>query len=1114
MRLLLSACLVVVLVTVAPAHEIDYDYSREACVPGGAHVEATHNVRFDEASGEYVLTATSERGRVSYRVKPGGVEGATGLLAVSAALDDAAPVLITGGVILTGRDADGWEIALDGRRYIATFEHADVDADGPGGYVLEPTGHGPCIRIGGEIPMPPHTAGHVTVPLGVEAGRWMVGVRYMDDRDDQPDDAAIALSIADEEIGRIALDRDDDAWRERLFEVDVPEDAVLTIAGQTDASGQDFCRISDVVLRRLDAVSAEVVARLQDDAVILQMTPAVGDLPPIRAELSLRGTALRCAIRQSGEVQAPVGYSSMTLQPSEPIPGVRIFAHPYMRERIAILPDGGFCSTVIDRFSSHCGDYRISGTTVDDRFSGFGQVDYLANSAGEFYDFNEDLWVTLSPRHIDCLPTFEGRRRTEGRDDISHRVVFDHWRMASGPGLERQVRMMGACGMTEMLGIWHTWMHYGYDRKQPQFTPANPDRWSEEQFDAGVDAAHESGWRVAVHENYNHMDWDSLYNSPTPAHEFGEPNRPGSPDPSEGETLRSVDNDEYPEHRPRNPWALARNADLLVASGPLTRPSPPAFPMSSDKMLFYSQIESHRIKRLYDTSAGYLDVTPCNEPGMGTWDTHIDLDARNRNARGFDQGYRNAWRLFDHHRSVFGITTGEGGNSASYHAGHIDAVERQVRGRMQAAVLPEHELRVIRPLSFHHGMGYYSRFFDRDAPSSTYDFDLYRAMQVAFGHAGFIGDPLLPGHIPGPEAIREYYLMRTVQEVYADADLRSIEYSVDREWISGDEALTRGIDLNQARLRISYANGLEIALNFDRDQDWALQLQGTDVVLPPKGWVALCDRMDLSAGTVRTDEGILDFCSAPAYEYANERWDTGAGHVVARAQDLPGLSEREAPGMLACLRDGTERLDLRVPPRLSGPERLNLTVINSGETKNIPVNLTGIDVNAPVVALNYQGDREGSFRNEVRWESPKAGTWRLYLAYTYTDPGHIDEAGGVELIDEFDGPALVVGDGAEGETVASAERRGNFVEVEAEVHYPQRVSAGDAMTFRLDRMRFGETIDDDYALDVRMVLRNEATGESVELAFPEVSVIQRKELDALEGEFEFPANSITTFEIG
>jgi hypothetical protein len=1111
---------VAVAVTVAAvAHEIEYDHSAKACVPGGARVEAAHQLSFDEATGEYVLRAEHrERGTVTYRVLPARPDGSNGLLSVRAALDDRDPVTITEGVILTGRDRAGREIALDGRRYISTYDHADVDADGPEGFMREAAPHGACIRIGGEIPVPPNATGHATVGLGVEPGRWMVGVRYMDDRDDEPDDAFIALSIRGEEIGRIALDRDDDAWREQLFEVELRGDDLLRIDGRADSSGQEFCRISHVVLRSLDAPEMNVSADTRDDAVVVRIEPLIEDMPALEAEVGLQGVALRCTIRQVEEAVAPAGYVTMRLLSSGELPGTRVVTQPFLAERLAVLPDGSFCTTIVDRFNSHGADYNNAGSVLDGRFDVFGDVQYLANSAGELYAFREDLWVTLSSRHIDCLPVFEGIEPSDGRRDLGHRVVFDHWSMLSGSALERQMRMMGACGMTDMLAIWHTWMRYGYDRRQPQFTPASPERWSAEQFQAAVDAAHELGWRVALHENYNHMDWDSPYNAPTPAREFGEPDRPGAGDPAEAEaeaqTLRSVFHDDYPDRRPQNPWALARDADMRVAIGPLTRPSPPAFPISADKMLFYSQIESHAIRELYGMTAGYLDVTPTNSPGMNTWDLHIDLDARNREARGGNQAYRHAWRLFDHHRDIFGITTGEGGWAATYHAGHIDAVEREVRGRMAAPVLPEHELTVVRPLSLHHGMGYYSRFFDADAHSSTYDFDLYRAMQVAFGHAGFIHDTILPGNIPGPEAIREYYLMRALQEAFADAALEAIEYFDAGEWISGDEALTRGLDLNQARLRISYAGGLQIALNFDRAEDWTLEMGGSPVALPPKGWLAVADGIGLRAGTVREQGEVRDFCASAAYDYRNDRDDPGFGHIVVRESGLPGLSEREAPGILVCLREGAERLDVQVPAQLTAAGRLNLTVLNSGDAQTVPVGLAGMTVAGPVTVTDYQGNRDGQFRSDVTWEDARPGTWTLSLAYTYTDPGHLDEANAIELEDAFDGEPIVVGEPGEEEAVASAGRRANFVEVAAQLRYPRRVSAGGQVVFRLDRLQFGEVIDDDFAEDVRLILRNAQTGETVELRVPEVSVIQREEIDGFGGQIEFPANSITTFEIG
>jgi len=1102
------------------AHDVPTDFSDEACVPGGASFGAANEVAAT-ADGTYVFTARDDRGQVRYTITPGRPDGTNGLFSMRCALDDRAPFILTGGVMVTARDLQGREVGIDGRRYLSAFDLADVDADGPGGYVREPTGHGPCIRLGDTLPVAPHTEGHVTVPLDVPAGRWLVGVRYMDDRDDQADDAFIALSVRGEEFARIILDRDDDAWREQLFPADLQAGDLLRIDARADAGGADFCRISHVLLQPEGGLGGGMAAGLEGSVLTLtQQGPIAEGVPRLSAEVRLVGRALRCRLRPVGEATAPAGIASLSLLPSEGTPGARPPVDPFLNERIVVLADGGMYSAFIDRFNSRCTDYRPGASALDDRVEAFGRVRYLADSAGAFNEFSEDLYLTASPRLLDVLPSFAGRVPSPGRAAISDRLVFDHWRMQTGEGLERQVRLMAGCGMTDILALWHTWMHYGYDRKQPQFTPANPDRWTDEQFRAAIAACTEVGWRVAVHENYNHMDWDSPYNAPTPAREFGEPDRlrsqaiSGDPGPEEAATLTCAAPGEDLSRQPRNAWAFARLADLRVAPGPLSRPLPPAFPISSDKALFYSQIESHRIRDLYATTAGYLDVTPTVRPGVGTWDIHIDLDARNRDARGWDQAYRNAWRLFRHHRSIFEITTGEGGGSATYHAGHIDAVERQIAGKIDGPVLPEHELRIVRPLSLHHGMGYYSRYFPEDAPTETWDFDRYRAMEIAYGHAVFLGYTVLPGGIPGPEAIREYFLLRALQAAYADAPLQDVEYWDGAAWITAEEGLAQGYDFSAARLRITYATGLQIALNFDRTQDWALQIGGVPFVLPPAGWMALCERAELAAGSILADRARRDFASCPDYEYRNTRGsEDGIDGLVARLSGLPGLSERDAPGLLVCLRAGAQRLEITVPARIRGAERLNLTVINAGEEARLPVSVTGAP-EGPCAAITYRGVRPGGIRPEVTWDTPRPGTWRLALAYAYTDPQHTDVASRVPLSDNFDGRPLVIGAG-EGEMVeGSVRRNADFVEVRAALRYPWLAPADAPLTFTLTDLLWGQNANDDYATGVRLVLTNEATRETVELLFPELGDIERTSLPGLGGELIFPANSITTFELG
>ncbi len=1121
----MRTCAIVALLAlcaVGRAHEVPVDWDAECMPPGGVGTGATGAFSPDGAGG-YEFTAADDRGKVSYTVGLGA--GGPGLFSVDCRAGDGPRFTFTRGLVIAGRDRLRREVMPDGTLRLSAFDVADVEADGPGGYMKEATGHSPCLRIGDTLPVPANSEGFFTVDLGMPPGRYLLGLRYMDDRDDSAKDATIRLKLGEKVLGEWNLTLNDDAWHERLFEADLVPGDVLRVEARTDDSnghGGDFCRISHVLIRPPDGSdNPAIAAEVGGDTLVIRQgpRPALG-LPGIRAELSLQGRTLRCRLSQEGDAAAPAGFSLVELLPGAELPGAQIVRVPYLREPVAKTADGLLLSAYTDRMRSHCTRTRTEGLVNSDEgeVSLFGPRVYLSNSADEFYPLQEDLYFTASPRLLDVLPTFPARQTTSGRRQISGRVVFDHWRMAAGDGLEEQLRLMHACGMEDLLVILHTWMHYGYDRRQPQFCPANPERWTDEQFRSAIAACREMGYRVAVHENYNHMDWDSPYNSPTPARQFGEPDRPGDPGPQEAQGLVTADPGPDLSRQPRNAWAFSRLADLRVSPGPLSRPSPPAFPVSSDKMLFYSQIESHRTHDTYGTTAGYLDVTPCNEPGIATWDTHIDLDARNREARGSDQVYRNAARLFAHHRDLLEISTGEGGSSATYHAGYIHAVERQVETRMQTPILPEHELRVIRPLSLHHGMGYYSRYFGDGQKELPEDYDLYRAMTLAFGHAGFIGDDIVAGHVPGPEAIREYHLVRPVQRAYADAELTAIEYWDGTARVSAEEGLQSGYDFIQARVRLRYDSGLELALNFDRDEPWETTVGGRAFNLPPKGWAAVCEPMGVLAYTAIVDGEVEDFARCPQYVYRNRRGedDGVAAHTVYRARGLPGLSRRACPGVLVVLGERPLAQRVRLPPEAQvGPE-VNVTVINPGPPREAAVAVEGFRSAAGCPATTLSNTSGRDIVREVSWEPKAPGRWRLALAYRYTDPDHSEEATRLEVRDEMTGPGLVVAEGGGPPTAAraSSTRNADFVELRATVEYQSPVPPRGPVRLRIRELKVGSgTVDNDYVQDVRLLLTNEHSGQTVEVAFPPAPKLSTTRIDSFEQAFAFPENSVTTFEL-
>ena len=110
----------------------------------------------------------------------------------------------------------------------------------------------------------------------------------------------------------------------------------------------------------------------------------------------------------------------------------------------------------------------------------------------------------------------------------------------------------------------------------------------------------------------------------------------------------------------------------------------------------------------------------------------------------------------------------------------MDGVERQIDRRSRAEVVPLYELAAVKPRMLNHGMGYYSRYFpdpgQEAPPVGEADLDQYRASEIAFGHAGFLGGSLagvrswLRLHAP------EYWLLQALQSRYTDAEIEDIAY--------------------------------------------------------------------------------------------------------------------------------------------------------------------------------------------------------------------------------------------------------------------------------------------------------------------------------------------------
>ena len=285
-----------------------------------------------------------------------------------------------------------------------------------------------------------------------------------------------------------------------------------------------------------------------------------------------------------------------------------------------------------------------------------------------------------------------------------------------------------------------------------------------------------------------------------------------------------------------------------------------SFGLKCNRALGYAKNNSPEVHRRYATTAAYLDVHSCVPP----WH-QLDHEANQPMAAMALAKVQYDTELFQFERDTHeGPLFGEGANHF-YWAGRCDGVEAQVAGGEDHTPLLDFDLLKIHPQMVNHGMGYYERWFRSgyqhrlgEETGTMEQIDKYRAMELAYGHAGFVGSP----HDHNWHwVVREHHLMHPVQRLYGTAKVTEILYEVDGQLVTASVALAVS---DTSRQRIRYDSGLTLWVNW-RPEPW--QVEGH--VLPQWGFLALGPQTQVS--TMLNDGRVADFAECPEYVFADAR---------------------------------------------------------------------------------------------------------------------------------------------------------------------------------------------------------------------------------------------------
>jgi len=466
---------------------------------------------------------------------------------------------------------------------------------------------------------------------------------------------------------------------------------------------------------------------------------------------------------------------------------------------------------------------------------------YLPRLDGTRNKLYEVGYLAVSPNLDEVLPNLP-HEPSPYLKLLGPKMMLDIWGGSFDSGA-KLLRTLKSYGVDHAAVIWHDWQRYGYDVKLPDHLPASPGLGGDEAMKRLADAAREVGYLFSLHENY--IDF-------------------------------------YPDAPSYDPKDVVLNPKGEFSKAwyhPGTKVQ--SFALKPTRMLHYASQNSPEIHRRFGTTAAYLDVHTCVPP----WH-HVDFaanvmqpsrlqvaDAGRRPAPQAELGaaFRTNERayhgLFQFERDTHqGPLFGEGAGHF-YWAGIVDGVEAQVDGGQDCPLLLDFDLLKIHPQMVNHGMGYYTRWLRTgdqtqwgvETPTPA-QMDQYRATEIAYGHAGFVGSPL----VTNPYFVwREHNLVTPVQALYGTAKATSILYEVDGQLVTASAAVPCG---TLDRARVAYDSGLVVHVNLRKD-DWAVEGH----VLPQYGFLALGWRPNLLAYTAKRGDTIVDFAENAETLFADAR---------------------------------------------------------------------------------------------------------------------------------------------------------------------------------------------------------------------------------------------------
>ena len=421
-----------------------------------------------------------------------------------------------------------------------------------------------------------------------------------------------------------------------------------------------------------------------------------------------------------------------------------------------------------------------------------GGVRYLPKTDGTRNDLFERFFVTLSPLFEETLATIDNPPAKEGKIAGS-RLWQETWGPQDFEKEHQRSKLLRAHGIEMLTQCNHeiAWRDGG-----ESFTfrlMAAPGKGGDEALKEYVAKQKSLGWRSGLYTNYTDY---------APVNSYWD-----------------ID------------MVMRKSSGDLITAWPRCYSPKALFAVEMDRKL------APQVQKKYQSDAAYTDVHTAVSPWSRT-----DYDARVPGAGTFAATFYPYGELLLHDQEVYKHHCWSEGHHQWLYAGLTTGNYGLTYSGLRLweyPYLPHFELLKIHPLSVDIGVPWTAHFFREkdgwnDPENIESSIDQFLAATIAFGRMAWLVEEAHGIR----QTCRSYYMMQQLQSRYVMEKPEEILYGTKTGLISSSEAFLKG-DWKSSKLYVRYPGNLKIWVNGNPSDHWNVEVEGTEHILPPYGWLAI-----------------------------------------------------------------------------------------------------------------------------------------------------------------------------------------------------------------------------------------------------------------------------------